>query len=92
MDKIYKIPITPHKCLHVDFDQSYIVWLDKVGNTHVINISNAIIDEIIEIINELSNRKDFQAIKYIIGHGYKNITYNIQNTIYNECGKVIKVL
>ena len=92
MDKIYKIPITPYKSVNVDFDQSYIVWLDKAGNTHIINISNAIIYEIIEIITELINRKDFQAIKYIIGHAYKNITYNIQNIIYNECGKIIKVL
>lgn len=92
MDKIYKIPITPYKSITVDFDKSYIVWLDKVGNTHIINISNSIIDEIIEIINDLSNSKDFQAIKYIIGHAYKNITYNIQKIIYNEYGKSIKVL
>lgn len=92
MDKIYKIPITPYKSITVDFDQSYIVWLDKVGNTHITYISNAIIDEIIDIINDLSNRKDFQAIKYIIGHAYKNITYNIQKIIYNEYGKLIKVL
>lgn len=92
MDKIYKIPITSHECMPVDFDQSYIVWLDKIGNTHIINISNAIIDEIIDIIIKLSNRKDFQAIKYIIGHAYKNITYYIQKIIYNEYGKSIKVL
>lgn len=87
MDKIYKIPITPYKSVNVDFDQSYIVWLDKAGNTHIINISNAIIYEIIEIITELFNRKDFQAIKYVIGHAYKNITNNILNIISNEYGK-----
>lgn len=87
MDKIYKIPITPYKSVAVDFDQSYIVWLDKAGNTHIINISNAIIYEIIEIITELFNRKDFQAIKYVIGHAYKNITNNILNIISNEYGK-----
>lgn len=92
MNKIYKIPVSHDKCMAVDSDKRYIVWLDKAGNTHIINISNAIVDEIIDIINELSNRKDFQAIKYIIGHAYKNITYNIQNIIYNECGKIIKVL
>ena len=87
MDKIYKIPITPYKSVNVDFDQSYIVWLDKAGNTHIINISNAIIYEIIEIITELFNRKDFQAIKYVIAHAYKNITNNILNIISNEYGK-----
>lgn len=87
MDKIYKIPITPYKNVNVDFDQSYIVWLDKVGNTHIINISNAIIYEIIEIITELFNRKDFQAIKYVISHAYKNITNNILNIISNEYGR-----
>lgn len=87
MDKIYKIPITPYKSVAVDFDQSYIVWLDKAGNTHIINISNAIIYEIIEIITNLFNRKDFQAIKYVIGHAYKNITNNILNIISNEYGK-----
>ena len=87
MDKIYKIPITPYKSVNVDFDQSYIVWLDKVGNTHIININNAIIYEIIEIITELFNRKDFQAIKYVIGHAYKNITNNILNIISNEYGR-----
>lgn len=87
MDKIYKIPITPYESVDVDFDQSYIVWLDKAGNTHIINISNAIIYEIIEIITELFNRKDFQAIKYVIGHTYKNITNNILNIINNEYGK-----
>nr|UVX50891.1 MAG: hypothetical protein [Bacteriophage sp.] len=87
MDKIYKIPITPYESVDVYFDQSYIVWLDKAGNTHIINISNAIIYEIIEIITELFNRKDFQAIKYVIGHAYKNITNNILNIISNEYGK-----
>ena len=87
MNKIYKIPITPYKSVDVNFDQSYIVWLDKAGNTHIINISNAIIYEIIEIITELFNRKDFQAIKYVIGHAYKNITNNILNIISNEYGR-----
>ena len=87
MDKIYKIPVTPYKSVAVDFDQSYIVWLDKAGNTHIINISNAIIYEIIDTIIELFNRKDFQAIKYVIGHAYKNITNNILNIISNEYGK-----
>ena len=92
MNKIYKIPITPYKSVAVDFDKSYIVWLDKAGNTHIINISNSTIDEIIEIIIELSNRKDFQAIKYVIGHAYKHITNNILDIIYNEYDKSIKVL
>lgn len=87
MDKIYKIPITPYKSVDVYFDQSYIVWLDRAGNTHIINISNANIYEIIEIITELFNRKDFQAIKYVIGHAYKNITNNILNIISNEYGR-----
>ena len=87
MDKIYKIPVTPYKSVAVDFDQSYIVWLNKAGNTHIINISNAIIYEIIDTIIELFNRKDFQAIKYVIGHAYKNITNNILNIISNEYGK-----
>ena len=87
MNKIYKIQITPYKSITVDFDKSYIVWLDKVGNTHIINISNANIYEIIEIITELFNRKDFQAIKYVIGHAYKNITNNILNIISNEYGR-----
>lgn len=92
MNKIYKIPITPYKSITVDFDKSYIVWLDKAGNTHIINISNANMYEIIEIIIELSNCKDFQAIKYVIGHNYKHITNNILDIIYNEYGKSIKVL
>lgn len=92
MNKIYKILITPYKSITVDFDKSYIVWLDKAGNTHIINISNENMYEIIEIIIKLSNRKDFQAIKYVIGHAYKHITNNILDIIYNEYGKSIKVL
>ena len=65
MNKIYKIPITPYKSVAVDFDKSYIVWLDNHGFTHIFYcIDNEDIQNAINLLKKKA--RDFNSIKYVI--------------------------